>query len=204
MAATDPSVNEATRRWNAARVAGTYAQNVGREDKDLVWTAQHKGVGPPNYPNVDTLPGYVVTTAELPDTTVQNNNAGIIGGNAAAWNARAVASGLPILADDTARNAAQTRGTGAPGAPTSPTRTQASASSVVGWTPPASKGAGIAGYEVTSSPGGIKAYGGPNDTSVNVTGLTNGTPYTFTIKALGKGTNADSVASAASASVTPA
>lgn len=202
--AANAAISEAIRRHFAQRAASAYANNVGANDNDLVYTAQHANLtGPPATLN-NNPPGYVVTTAELPVGATQDANAGIIGGNAATWNARAVASGLPIAANDTARNTLQTRGTGAPGVPTSPTRTQASASSVVGWTPPASVGAGISGYEVTSSPGSIKAYAGPADTSVNVTGLTNGTPYTFTIKSLGKGNNADSAASAASASVTPA
>jgi hypothetical protein len=72
---------------------------------------------------------------------------------------------------------------------------------VVSWDVPASDGGSvITGYTVTSSPENIQAT--TNTTSVIVTGLTNGTAYTFTVVA----TNAigDSVASSPSESVTPA
>ena len=58
----------------------------------------------------------------------------------------------------------------------------------------------ITGYTVTSSPGGITAMG--TTSPINVTGLTNGTAYTFTVVATNGVGN--SVVSAASAGVTPA
>jgi uncharacterized protein (TIGR02145 family) len=60
-------------------------------------------------------------------------------------------------------------------------------------------GSAITGYTVTSNPGGITATGATSP--INVTGLTNGTAYTFTVVA----TNAvgNSVASSASTAVTP-
>jgi hypothetical protein len=70
----------------------------------------------------------------------------------------------------------------------------------VAFTAPASNGgSAITGYTVTSSPGGITATG--TSSPIVVTGLTNGTAYTFTVTA----TNAigTSAASAASNSVTP-
>ena len=86
-----------------------------------------------------------------------------------------------------------------PGAPTSVVATAGNASASVAFTVPASNGgSAITGYTVTSSPGSFTATGATSP--VNVTGLTPGTTYTFTVVA----TNAvgNSVPSAASNSVT--
>jgi hypothetical protein len=88
----------------------------------------------------------------------------------------------------------------APGAPTNVVATAGNASAIVAFTAPASNGGSvITGYTVTSSPGGISATG--PSSPINVTGLTNTTPYTFRVVA----TNAigNSEASTASTAVTP-
>jgi uncharacterized protein (TIGR02145 family) len=88
-----------------------------------------------------------------------------------------------------------------PGAPTSVTAVAGNAQATVSFTAPSSTGgSAITGYTVTSSPGGLTGTG--TGTPITVTGLTNGTAYTFTVVA----TNAvgSSVASSASAAVTPA
>jgi len=88
----------------------------------------------------------------------------------------------------------------APGAPTigivTPENTQAS----VSFTAPASNGgSAITGYTVVSSPGG--RIGSGSSSPITVTGLTNGTAYTFTVTATNSvGTSAPSTASN---SVTP-
>jgi uncharacterized protein (TIGR02145 family) len=92
--------------------------------------------------------------------------------------------------------------TAVPGAPTAVVPTAGNASASVAFVAPTNNGgSAITSYTVTSSPGGITATGGATSTSINVTGLTNGTSYTFTVVA----TNAvgNSVASAASTAVTP-
>ena len=89
-----------------------------------------------------------------------------------------------------------------PGPPTTVTASAGNAQATISFTAPSSNGGSpITGYTVTSSPGGITATGGANSNSINVTGLTNGTAYTFTVVA----TNAigNSVASSASTAVTP-
>jgi uncharacterized protein (TIGR02145 family) len=87
-----------------------------------------------------------------------------------------------------------------PGAPTIGTATAGNAQAIVTFTAPASNdGSAITGYTVTSSPGGFTGTG--SESPITVTGLTNGTAYTFTVTA----TNANGTgqASSASNSVTP-
>jgi hypothetical protein len=93
----------------------------------------------------------------------------------------------------------------APGAPTNVTATAGNASAGVSWTAPSSNGGSpLTSYTVTPSTGGVT--GTPiqvsgSTTSANVTGLVNGSAYTFTVTA----TNAIGTgpASTASNSVTP-
>jgi len=88
-----------------------------------------------------------------------------------------------------------------PDAPTIGTATGSSGSASVTFTAPANVGGGaITGYTVVSTPSGITGTGASSP--ITVSGLTNGTPYTFKVFA----TNAygPSGLSAASNSVTPA
>ena len=87
-----------------------------------------------------------------------------------------------------------------PGAPTGASATAGDGQASVSFTAPASNGgSAVTSYTVTSSPGGLTATC-PGSPCV-VTGLTNGTSYTFTVHATNA--NGDSPESAASAAVTP-
>ena len=95
---------------------------------------------------------------------------------------------------------------GVPDAPTSVTATPGNGRATVSWTAPASPASPIIGYRVTSAPGGFTCTTSavaPDvpATSCEVTGLSNGTAYSFSVTA----TNAFGVspASDASAPVTP-
>ncbi|WP_270886144.1 DUF4082 domain-containing protein [Pedococcus sp. 5OH_020] len=95
----------------------------------------------------------------------------------------------------------------APAAPTGVTATAGNASAAVSWTAPADGGSAITSYTVTPYVGSTAqaattVSGSPPATTATVTGLTNGTAYTFKVSATNAvGTGA---LSAASGAVTPA
>jgi hypothetical protein len=77
---------------------------------------------------------------------------------------------------------------GAPDAPTDLTVTAADGAVTVSWTAPSNnRGSAISGYLVKSSPGDVTCTPtvttGPNSLQCTVVGLTNGTSYTFTVRA---------------------
>jgi hypothetical protein len=80
-----------------------------------------------------------------------------------------------------------------PGAPTNVTAVAGNGSADVSWNAPASDGgSAITGYTATSAPDGLTCQ--TTDTMCTVIGLTNGTPYTFTVAAtndIGTGTASD-------------
>ncbi len=87
-----------------------------------------------------------------------------------------------------------------PGAPTGVNASPGNGQATVSFTAPADNGGSpITGYIVTATPGGVTVNG--TGTAITVTGLTNGTAYSFTVKAVNAAGN--SIDSAASDAVTP-
>ena len=82
----------------------------------------------------------------------------------------------------------QTSGATVPGAPSGVSATAGNGSASVSWTAPGSGGSAITSYTVTPYVGSaaqtpVTVSGSPPATTATVTGLTNGTSYTFTVSA---------------------
>jgi hypothetical protein len=92
------------------------------------------------------------------------------------------------------------QGATAPSAPTGVTAAAASGQALVSWTGSSGNGSAITGYTVTPSAGGTPVQVGASATSATVTGLTNGTSYTFTVTATN---GVGSTPSSPSSAVTP-
>jgi hypothetical protein len=102
----------------------------------------------------------------------------------------------PIVAD-----AARFTPVTVPSAPARVSAAPATASAVVSWSPAEPGGAPVDGYTIKASPGGAVATVAGTATSGRVTGLVNGTAYTFTV--LARNRFGSSAASGSTAAVTP-
>ncbi|HXY90853.1 MAG TPA: fibronectin type III domain-containing protein [Acidimicrobiia bacterium] len=93
-------------------------------------------------------------------------------------------------------------GTGAPDPPTSAAGTAGVGQVTVSWSAPVNSGGSpVTGYTVTASPGGQQCVWVSGPLQCTVSGLTNGSSYTFTVVATNN--NGNSLPSAPSAPVTP-
>jgi invasion protein IalB len=142
---------------------------------------------PPTSDGGSAITGYTVTaspggrTAAVAGTATSAAVTGLTNGTAYTFTVTAT-NEAGTSAASPASNAVVPRTV--PGAPRSADAVAGNASATVTWLPPISDGgAPITGYTVTASPGGRTAAVAGTATSAVVTGLTNGTAYTFTVTA---------------------
>jgi hypothetical protein len=169
--------------------------SVGNGQAGVTWTAAASNGSP--------ITGYTVTSAPGGFTSSVGNvtNATVTGlTNGTAYTFTVTATNSVGTGPASAASNSVTP-TGPPSAPTNVVATRGDTQAAVTWTAALANGSPITGYTVTSAPGGITSSVG-NVTNATVTGLTNGTAYTFTVTATNSvGTGPSS---AASNSVTPA
>ncbi len=178
---------------------------AGNASATVNWTAPSGG-GATSY----IVTPYIGSTAQTTTTVTGSPPAtsttitGLTSGSAYTFTVQAVnASGNgPVSAQS---NSVTPTGATAPAAPTGISAGPATSQAQVSWTAPNANGSAITGYTITPFIGTTAQTPVPvsngSATSATVTGLTNGTAYTFTVSA----TNAvgTSAASTASGAVTP-
>jgi prepilin-type N-terminal cleavage/methylation domain-containing protein len=157
------------------------------------WTAPASGGSPITLYTVTSSPGSLAcVSTSAPSCTVTGLTAGTTYSfGVTATNAAGTSTSSAVAETATV-----------PSAPQNPTATAADSSATVAWSAPLSNGGStITLYTVTSSPGGLTCTSTSATTCV-VSGLTDGTNYTFTITA----TNADGTGPGATTSppITPA
>ncbi len=146
---------------------------------------------------VTSTPGNIVETTMNVDTTVVVT--GLTNGTTYTFTVEALnAAGYGAVSEASAAVTPMT----VPVAPTGVTAVAGNGQATITFTAPSNNGgSSITGYRVTSTPGNHVVTTTNDDTTVEVTGLTNGTSYTFTVEAMNEvGYGA---ASAASSAVTP-
>lgn len=186
------------------QVTGVTA-TAGHAAATVSWTPPSSGGTPTSY---DVIP-YIGTTAQTAKTVsgsplaTSTTVSGLTPGTAYTFKVRASNTNGPGPLS-AASNAVTPQSAVAPGAPTGVVAAAGESSAHVSWTAPASDGGtAITGYTVTPYAGATAlpaTTAGASATSASVTGLADGTAYTFKVTA----TNAvGSTDSAASASATP-
>jgi len=156
-------------------------------------------------PNGSPITGYTVTTSPGDTTTPASGTSvlvtGLTDGTAYTFTVTATNGiGTSSASDPSSPVTPSAQVATAPDAPTGVGAVAGDGQATVSWTAPAANGSPITGYTVMTSPGGTTTPA--TGTSVLVTGLTDGTAYTFTVTATnGVGTSS---ASDPSSPVTPA
>src|SRR5205085_9295909 len=125
-------------------------------------------------------PGGATATAAGSATTVTVS--GLINGTAYTFTVKATNAIGTGPASSPSNSVTPKNVTTVPAAPTGVTAAAGNAAAAVSWTAPADGGSPITGYTVVASPGGATATAAGSATSATVSGLINGTAYTFTVK----------------------
>ncbi len=187
--ATDPSNNTS---WFSAAVAvavavavtppgaptiGTATAGNGQATVSFAPPTSDGGAAITSY-TVTSSPGGVTATGPASPITVL----GLANGTAYTFTAVAANSMGPGPASAPSTPVTPLAPAGTPGGPTAVSVTAGNAQATVAFSPPASDGGSpITTYTATSSPGGLSASG--VGSPITVTGLVNGTTYTFTVVA---------------------
>jgi len=169
----------------------------GNAQVSVIWTLPASNGGAP-------IAGYTVTSSPGSFTSTTSATSAVVPGltNGTSYTFTVVATNVAGSSLPSAASAPVVPAT-TPGPPTSVVGTRgASGQVIVSWNSPASNGGlAITNYTVTATPGGMTASSG-GALNLSMAGLTNGTPYTFSvvaINAIGPG-----LASVSSAPVIPA
>ena len=154
---------------------------------------------------VTAITGYIVTSDPGGQTCTTTGAlsctvSGLTDGDTYTFSVRAETSFGTGPASESSNPVVPTAPSGKPGQPGKPTAVAGNAKARVSWTAPSTDGSPITRYIVTSSPSG-KTCTTTGALACTVTGLTNGTSYTFTVKA--RNANGTGPTSVASSPVTP-